>query len=53
MRLPRSPSFRIDDRRVLVVGTARGIGPGFAIVLAEAGAHVIMAVRRRERLDER
>lgn len=52
MQLPRTPSFRLDGRRALVTGASSGIGLASAMALAEAGAHVVMAARNRDRLDE-
>ena len=52
MKLPRTPSFRLDGRRALVAGASRGIGLGCAMALAEAGAHVICAARGQEALEE-
>jgi len=52
MKLPHTPSFRLDGRRALVAGASRGIGLGCAMALAEAGAHVICAARGKEALDE-
>ncbi len=52
MDLPRTPSFRLDGKRALVAGASSGIGLGCAAALGEAGAHVIMAARGQERLDE-
>ncbi|MBX3567812.1 MAG: SDR family oxidoreductase [Rhizobiaceae bacterium] len=52
MKLPRTPSFRLDGRRALVTGASRGIGLGCAVALAEAGAHVVCAARGRQALDE-
>ena len=49
--LPRSPSFRLDDRRALVTGASSGIGLGCAVALAEAGAEVTLAARGADRLD--
>lgn len=49
--LPRTPSFRLDGRRALVAGASSGIGLGCAMAVAEAGAHVVMAARGREKLD--
>lgn len=52
MKLPRTPSFRLDGRRALVAGASSGIGLGCAVALAEAGAHVVLAARSPEKLDE-
>jgi NAD(P)-dependent dehydrogenase (short-subunit alcohol dehydrogenase family) len=51
MKLPRTPSFRLDGRRALVAGASSGIGLGCAVALAEAGAHVLCAARGPEKLD--
>jgi len=45
MKLPHTPSFRLDGRRALVIGGSSGIGLGASVALAEAGAHVIVAAR--------
>lgn len=52
MRLPKTPSFRLDGRRAMVTGASRGIGLGCAVALAEAGAHVVMVARGADALDE-
>lgn len=52
MKLPRTPSFRLDGRVALVAGASSGIGLGCAAALAEAGAKVVCAARGRERLQE-
>ncbi len=44
-------SFRLDGRTALVTGASSGLGRHFAQVLAAAGATVILAARRRERLE--
>ena len=51
MKLPSTPSFRLDNRRALVVGASSGIGLGCAVALAEAGAEVTLAARRAEPLE--
>ncbi|SNT01527.1 SDR family NAD(P)-dependent oxidoreductase [Tropicimonas sediminicola] len=52
MRLPRTPSFRLDGRTALVTGASSGIGLGCAAALAQAGAHVVCAARGAGRLQE-
>lgn len=51
MDLPRTPSLKLDDQRALVTGASSGIGQGCAVALAEAGAHVVLAARGIERLE--
>ena len=45
MKLPQTPSFRVDGTRALVTGGSRGIGLGAAVALADAGAFVLIASR--------
>jgi NAD(P)-dependent dehydrogenase (short-subunit alcohol dehydrogenase family) len=52
MKLPSTPSFRLDNRRALVAGASSGIGLGCAAALAEAGATVYLAARSEARLSE-
>ncbi len=51
MELPRTPSFRLDGKRVLVAGASSGIGLACAVALGEAGAEVTVAARRIEALE--
>ena len=44
--------FNLDSKIALVTGAGSGLGRQFAHVLAEAGASVILAARRREKLEE-
>ncbi|MEO1793037.1 MAG: SDR family oxidoreductase [Pseudomonadota bacterium] len=49
---PTTPSFRLDGKRALVTGASRGIGLAGAIALAEAGAHVILAARTLDDIEQ-
>ena len=42
--------FRVDGRRALVTGASSGLGRRFARTLAQAGAEVVVAARRAEKL---
>ncbi len=44
--------FRIDGRRALVTGASSGLGRRFALTLARAGAEVIVAARRTDKLAD-
>lgn len=52
MRLPKTPSFRLDGKRAVVAGASSGIGMACAVALAEAGAQVTFAARRAEVLED-
>ena len=52
MAVPRTPSFRLDDRRALVTGAGRGLGFAMAAALAEAGAHVVLAARTQSQVED-
>jgi NAD(P)-dependent dehydrogenase (short-subunit alcohol dehydrogenase family) len=45
MKLPATPSFRLDGRRAMVTGAGRGIGLAAAAALAGAGAQVWLLAR--------
>jgi NAD(P)-dependent dehydrogenase (short-subunit alcohol dehydrogenase family) len=49
--LPTTPSFRLDGKRALVTGAGRGLGHGFAVALAEAGAQVTLAARSSDEIE--
>ncbi len=44
--------FRLDDKVVIVTGASSGLGVAFARACAEAGADVVLAARRVERLQQ-
>ena len=44
--------FRLDDRVVIVTGASSGLGVAFAKASAEAGADVVLAARRVEKLKD-
>ncbi|PYE17998.1 NAD(P)-dependent dehydrogenase (short-subunit alcohol dehydrogenase family) [Williamsia limnetica] len=44
--------FRIDDKVVIVTGASSGLGVAFAKGFAEAGARVVLAARRPDRLEQ-
>lgn len=44
--------FRLDDKVALVTGASSGLGTTFAGAVAAAGAHVALAARRAEQLEE-
>ena len=52
LKLPLTPSFRLDNKRALVTGASRGIGLGGAMALAQAGSHVVMAARNLVQIEE-
>lgn len=49
--LPRTPSFRLDGRRALVVGAGRGLGLAAAAALAQAGAAVTLVARTSAEIE--
>ncbi len=50
--MAKQTPFSLEGRRALVVGASRGIGLAIARGPAEAGAHVILAARNREALEQ-
>ena len=52
IELPKTPSLRLDGLCALVTGASSGIGLGCAVALAEAGAHVVLASRNINALNE-
>ena len=52
MKLPVTPSFRLDNKKAIIIGSSSGIGLGCAVALAEAGASVVLAARRLNLLED-
>jgi NAD(P)-dependent dehydrogenase (short-subunit alcohol dehydrogenase family) len=50
--LTKTPSFRLDGKRALVTGAGRGLGLAAASALADAGAHVTLAARTANEIEE-
>jgi NAD(P)-dependent dehydrogenase (short-subunit alcohol dehydrogenase family) len=44
--------FRLDDKVAIVTGASSGLGVSFALACAQAGADVVLAARRVEKLAE-
>jgi NAD(P)-dependent dehydrogenase (short-subunit alcohol dehydrogenase family) len=51
MKLPQTPSFRLDGRRALITGGSKGLGLAAAAALAAVGAHVTICARSAEELE--
>jgi NAD(P)-dependent dehydrogenase (short-subunit alcohol dehydrogenase family) len=49
--MPILDRFRLDGRTAIVTGASSGLGVAFAAALAEAGADVVLAARRTDRLE--
>ena len=52
LKLPNTPSFRLDNKTALIVGASSGIGLACAVALADAGAEVVLASRNIEALQK-
>jgi NAD(P)-dependent dehydrogenase (short-subunit alcohol dehydrogenase family) len=45
------PDFRLTDKIAVVTGASKGLGQGTALALANAGAHLVVTSRDRERVQ--
>jgi len=52
IEIPKTPSFRLEGRKALVIGGGQGIGLACSTALAEAGAEVMIASRNSVRIAE-
>ena len=52
MSLPITLNFDLSGKSALVTGASSGIGMACAVALARAGAHVTLAARRQEKLQQ-
>jgi NADP-dependent 3-hydroxy acid dehydrogenase YdfG len=43
--------FRLDDKVVVITGASSGLGVGFARATAAVGATLVLAARRKDRLE--
>lgn len=43
--------FSLDDKVVVITGASSGLGLGFARAMAAAGATLVLAARREDRLE--
>ena len=51
-QFPSTPSFNLSGKRALVAGASSGIGMACAVALAEHGAEVTLAARRKDALQD-
>ena len=49
--VPVLERFRLDGRVVIITGASSGLGAGFSKALSSAGAIIVLAARRREKLE--
>ncbi len=52
MNEPAAPLFHLTEKVVILTGASSGLGRRFALVLHRAGADLVIAARRADRLEE-
>jgi NAD(P)-dependent dehydrogenase (short-subunit alcohol dehydrogenase family) len=52
IKLPKTPSMRLDGMKALITGASSGVGLGCAVALAEAGSHVVLSARSIGELND-
>jgi NAD(P)-dependent dehydrogenase (short-subunit alcohol dehydrogenase family) len=52
IKLPKTPSMRLDGMKALITGASSGVGLGCAVALAEAGSHVVLSARNIGELND-
>jgi NAD(P)-dependent dehydrogenase (short-subunit alcohol dehydrogenase family) len=52
IKLPKTPSMRLDGMKALITGASSGVGLGCAVALAEAGSHVVLSARNIGALND-
>ncbi|MEV0600296.1 glucose 1-dehydrogenase [Streptomyces sp. NPDC050315] len=52
MTTPVLDLFRLDGKVAVITGASSGLGAGFAVALAQAGADVVLAARRTDKLAD-
>ena len=52
MRYPKTPTFKLNNKRALITGAGRGIGLGASLALAQAGSEIMMVSRTEKELKK-
>ena len=52
MHYPKTPTFKLNNKRALITGAGRGIGLGASLALAQAGSEIMMVSRTEKELKK-